>query len=135
MDKVLLAFIPLYILFILCLGMIMFRRRLRAVKAGAIPVQYFKAYGGEVPEDLKVLQNHFSNQFEVPVLFFVTCLAAVQMGAVREVTLTLALIFFVSRVVHSFIHLGHNKPLNRARAYFVGVIVLVIMWIQILLFA
>ena len=44
----------------------------KAVKNKEIKYNYFKAYKGEVPEYVAVSRQTLKNQFELPVLFYVT---------------------------------------------------------------
>ena len=133
MEKIVIGFIPAYIAFITFLGVYMFRRRAGALRAGQIPAGYFKTYQGEVPRELKVIQNCFENQFQVPILFFVTCLAAVLLGVANSLMIRLGFTFFASRLWHAYIHLGSNSLRLRPLAYAMGLIVLIGMWAVILI--
>lgn len=132
-QNFILIFIPLYMTYILLIGLYMFRTRVRAVKAGQIHGQFFKSYQGSQPEYLQICQNHFNNQFQVPLLFIATCLAMAVMNKSTFLILFLASAFFVSRIAHTFIHLGSNKVLLRARVYFFGYFVLIAMWVVALI--
>jgi len=134
MDKYLLSLLPLYICFIVYLGVLMFKKRVLAIKNGDLNMNYFKSLQGEAPHNLKIIQNNFENQFQVPVLFFATCIAAVVLKSVTIFTLTLGCLFFISRLIHSYIHLGSNNLRKRGLAYFTGIILILVMWVQILLF-
>ena len=132
MTKYLLSLVAIYILYIALLGVMMFRRRKKAIIDGRIRVSYFKSYQEEFPYDLKVIQNHFENQFQVPVLFFITVLAIIQVKAESFVTVSLGTLFVLSRLLHSYIHLGRNNVIQRAFVFFSGVIILLLTWIFIL---
>ena len=43
-----------------------------------------------------------------------------------------AAVFVIARAVHVFIHLGGNKVMNRAYAYFVSVGAVLAMWILLM---
>lgn len=131
-EKLFLCLIPIYILYIVFLGLLMFRRRMSALRSKAIPFEYLKTYQTQAPESLRVVQNHFTNQFEVPILFFITCLAAVILKAATPLTFTLGCLFILSRMWHSFIHLGSNHLSSRASVYFAGILLILAMWIVIL---
>ena len=51
--------------------------------------------------------DNFKNQFEVPVLFYVVCLAVVALGLTPgPFTLGVAWAFIVLRILHAFVQLG-----------------------------
>lgn len=116
------------------LTFVIFRTRVRAVKSGEIDFRYFKAYQGEIPERLVVVGRHFDNQFQLPVLFYVACLAHMNVGVTNTITLVLAVLFVVARLAHTYVHLGHNKPLVRAKVYFVGWLINMLLWFQLCYF-
>ena len=132
MEKWVIGLIPAYFVFMTGIGFSMFFRRVHAVKTGEIRLGFFKTNAGDEPERLRVLRNHFSSQFEVPLVFFITCLAAVQLKAADMTTFIIGCIYIASRIVHSYIHLGSNKITRRAAAFMFGFIVLWAMWIHIL---
>lgn len=68
--------------------------------------------------------DNFSNQFELPVLFYVLCLALYVTGRVDMFYLAFAWAFVVLRVAHSAVHVLYNRVLHRFLAYFAGGIVL-----------
>lgn len=110
----------------------MFWTRVKAVKGGQMPATYFKTYSrGEATEDVILAARHFSNLFEIPVLFFAACLAAMMIPVLGISFEILAWSFVVLRYVHSFIHLGPNKLFWRMRAYGLSVLVVLMMWIHI----
>ena len=131
-TKIFLSLIPIYVVYVTFLGMLMFRRRLLALRSKQISAGYFKAYQDEAPYELKVIQNHFSNQFEVPVVFFITCVAAVILNAADILTYVLGCLFILSRFCHSYIHLGKNELRLRAGVYFSGILLIIAMWVRIL---
>lgn len=111
----------------------MFRERKKAVISGVISKKYFRAQIGEPPpENLVVIGRHYDNQFQVPVLFFITCLTLMQLGVESVLSLSLAWIFVFSRMIHSFILLGKNHILNRVTAFGLGWLALILLWLQIL---
>ncbi len=49
----------------------LFRRRMRAVRAGKVSTRYFRIYQGEVePEEAAKAARHLLNLFEAPTLFY-----------------------------------------------------------------
>lgn len=134
MDNLLLSLIPVYICYILFIAVLMFQRRVRAYNGKKVDHKYFKAYQGEViPYDLQIIQNHFSNQFEIPVLFLITCLAFVALKASSTLTICLGVAFIISRIWHSTIHLGKNDVRVRLVSYLIGFIIILCMWTELML--
>jgi hypothetical protein len=84
------------------------------------------------PVDATKAANNFSNQFEIPVLFYVVSLFALVTKSVDAWMLGFAGLFVVARAVHASIHLGGNVVMNRAYAYFVSVGAVLGMWILLM---
>jgi hypothetical protein len=113
----------------------LFRRRVRAVRDGLINTSYFRIYqdqGVPEPESAAKAARHFSNLFEAPTLFYVACLAAMitQRGGIT--LLILAWCYVVARIAHAAIHLGPNKLRWRIRAYFASWVILMAMWVDLI---
>lgn len=133
MDKALFSLVFAYYLYTIGILFYAFKQRKKAFTRGDVDRDYFKNYISAGTEELTVLQNHFNNQFQIPVFFFITCIVAKLFNTINEITLILALLFILSRLHHSYIHLTHNHVLKRARSYFIGIIILSLMWVQILM--
>lgn len=115
---------------------VMFRRRVNAVRTGQVKMAHFKTFSvGEAPDDVLKASRHFTNLFEVPVLFYVACVVGMILPVQSTLFLTLAWLFVVARVVHAAIHLTRNKVLHRMSAFFSSVVLMVLMWITILVTA
>jgi hypothetical protein len=110
----------------------LFRRRVRAVREGTVPMRYFGIFQGAVePEATAKAARHFSNLFEAPTLFYAGCLAAMVTRDAGMAVQVLAWIYVAARVAHAIIHLGGNRIGHRVRAYFVGWLALAGLWIQL----
>jgi hypothetical protein len=110
----------------------LFRRRVRAVRQGAVSIGYFGIFqGGSEPEASAKAARHFSNLFEAPTLFYAGCLAAMLTHDVGIAVQILAWAYVAARVVHAIIHLGGNRIGHRMRIYFVGWLALTALWIQV----
>ncbi len=70
----------------------------------------------------------FSNQFELPVLFYVICAFALVTRMVDVWMLGLASAFVLSRIAHAVVHIGPNIVMWRFVAYGCGLVCLVGMW-------
>ena len=131
LDKILIFIVSGYYFYIVGIGVYIFLTRKKAVEKKEVSFSHFKSYTGETTEYLTVVQNHYSNQFQMPVLFMIVCLLSLQQHSVNALTIVLASLFFISRVVHSYIHLGSNNILNRAKSYFFGVFMIAFMFLQL----
>jgi len=72
--------------------------------------------------------DNFRNLFELPVLFYVAVLVVAQAGLVSPLTVGLAWLFVLLRVLHSWIHCTYNKVMHRFQAYVAGGVALWILW-------
>jgi hypothetical protein len=71
----------------------------------------------------------FSNQFELPILFYVLTILEVITRHADLIFVILAWIFVVSRWAHALIHVTNNNVRVRGGFYGIGAIILVIMWV------
>ncbi len=133
MESTLLAIMAFYYAFILGLGLYMFVKRFQAVKNKRMRGGYFKLYEGDVPEDIARIGNNFNNQFQLPVIFLVTCVTALYFQAVGPYFVATAATFVLSRLLHSYIHININVVLMRAGVFFAGAFLVLALWIMILI--
>lgn len=113
------------------LGIVFFRRR-RAFVDGTVRPADVAVSTERYPEPARLAAANYANQFEAPVLFFALIMIAMEVGAVGTLMAVLAWLFVLSRVVHTFIHIGPNQLHTRAIVFSVGIACLVCMWIGIL---
>jgi len=73
--------------------------------------------------------NCFSNQFEIPVLFYVLIALALPLRHADLVIVLLSWVFVVTRFVHAGIFVSSNDLGQRSMAWFAGVLVLLAMWL------
>jgi hypothetical protein len=102
------------------------RRRLAVTRDGA-KIRQFKVRTEE-PSASVTAANNLMNQFELPVLFHVVCLALFVTNGVSFVAVLLAWVFVALRYFHAYIHVTSNNLRIRSLAFAVGFIVLVLMW-------
>ncbi len=72
--------------------------------------------------------DNFRNLLELPMLFYLALVVAFLTAQVNALTLSLAWTFFLSRVVHSYIHCTYNRVRDRFYAYFAGTVALWLFW-------
>lgn len=107
--------------------LVMGYRRRRALYAREVRLKDIALSGEAWPAGARQAANNFSNQFEVPVLFYALVLTAIVSGVTGWFTLALAWAFVASRVAHSLIHVTSNDLRLRSGIFFVGCIILMVL--------
>ncbi|TPK74706.1 hypothetical protein FJ930_06755 [Mesorhizobium sp. B2-4-15] len=117
-----------HVLLIYIVYAVLGRRRYFAVRSGEAKAGQYKARSTEPVSSVTVASN-LINQFELPVLFYVLCLALHLTNGVNYLTLALMWIFVLTRYVHAWIHLTSNSLRLRNRSFVLGAVVLLLGWI------
>jgi hypothetical protein len=73
--------------------------------------------------------DNFRNLFEVPVLFYLLCVALVMTGSSTAGFVAAAWAYVGLRAVHSLIHVTYNRVVHRFLAYVASTLLLFGMWI------
>jgi hypothetical protein len=108
-------------------------QRFAAVRSEQVDASFYKAYPeGVEPESLRVVSRHFSNLFEMPVLFYVVALMIYVTQQTTGFLVACAWLYVLLRCAHSYIHLGRNELIPRFVAYFASAFVLAILWVTLL---
>lgn len=81
-----------------------------------------------VPDRVRLPTRNLANLFEMPVLFYVLCLALFVSGHVTPLQVTLAWIFVGLRTAHSIVHISINNVPLRLVAFAASSVTLTIMW-------
>lgn len=102
-------------------------RRREAVLNGAVRPDNFKTRASEPDVSASVSAN-LMNQFELPILFHVVCLALFVTNGVSYVAVLLAWLFVALRYVHAFVHVTSNDLRVRSPVFAAGFLVLVVLW-------
>lgn len=72
--------------------------------------------------------DNFRNLFEVPVLFYVWCVAVAMTGIATAGLVVAAWVFVGLRALHSLIHVTYNRVLHRFLVYFASTVLMFAMW-------
>jgi hypothetical protein len=96
--------------------------KVAAVAAGGVDRQKTALHPDAWPDSVIKVNNNLRNQFEAPVLFYVVTIILFVLGAVNPVTLGLAWLFVLSRLVHAYIHTGSNIVKHRLRVFTLGLV-------------
>lgn len=107
-------------------------RRMGAVKNGTAKAQDFKIPIIEPGPSATAIRS-LSNQFELPVLFYVVCILLSLVNGVNTLTLLLAWIFVLTRVFHAFVHVTSNRLRLRRPAFIAGLLVNLVLWVALAL--
>ncbi len=103
--------------------------RVSGALRGRISSEYLRVGEGVRPADKIVdIHHHFSNQFEVPVLFYLGCIAALVTESVDSTSVTLAWSFVGLRVIHTAIVLVKNDPRVRVGPYVLSAVAVWGIW-------
>lgn len=115
-------------------GCIAIKRRLGCVKKGELDAKYFRLMSGfEVPDSVTKSTRNFNNQFEVPLLFYVVGVLVVALNIESTVSIILAWLFVTFRYAHAYIHLTYNKIIHRLAAYWIALMCVLGLWINLLI--
>jgi len=107
--------------------------RFAAIRRGDVSIRYYRLYNeGEQTPRLQAIGRHAQNHFEIPPLFYIAVLFLYVTGSVTPLAVALAWLYFASRCVHTFIHLGSNNVTHRFVAFVAGGLILAGLWILLL---
>ena len=117
------------VLLTVIVGGVMFRRRVREMRARKIHPQAVAtaALMATQLDDTGPADN-FRNLFETPVLFYAAVLTVYAAALTSLPLVVLAWLYVALRVVHSAIHCTYNKVMHRFRAYGASLFVLWAIW-------
>jgi hypothetical protein len=122
--------LPLFVQVVLtvALGMLLAVRRRRALAAGT-RWQDIALREPNWPNDSIAANNAFTNQFEMPVLFYVLTILALITKQADFLFVVMAWIFVAMRVLQAGVFVTSNHVPTRGIFFGIGVIVLILMWL------
>jgi hypothetical protein len=103
--------------------------RARDFESGAVRPDTIALREPNWPKRTMQLGNAFSNQFELPVLFYVLTILEYVTHLAGIVFVVLAWVFVLFRVLHAGVHVTNNVVRLRGALYGMGGLVLAIMWV------
>ena len=123
--------LPVFVLVGLTLFLMMWMvtARTKAVKARETTLKDIAAGQPKYPGRAAQIGNCFSNQFEVPLLFYILIALALQLRRADLVIVMMSWVFVVTRFVHAGIFVTSNNIQQRSLAWFAGALVVLAMWI------
>ncbi len=103
--------------------------RIGGSRRGAISPEYLRLGSGPEPSaDIVAVHRHFSNFFEVPVLFYAVCIALFVTRTVDGLALSLAWFFVLARFIQAALVLTTNRPKQRVFPYVLGSLAVFGLW-------
>ncbi len=133
MDSFLLIIMYAYFVYMNFLMFHMFKARKKAVTRKEINASHFRCFQGDTTERLATIGNHFNNQFQMPIIFWIVCAIALSLNTVSYLTIVLAITFFISRLIHSYIFLTKNNVLRRAMFFAIGILCINALFLEIII--
>jgi hypothetical protein len=120
-------FVEVLLTFALMLGM-MFHRTV-ALRRGETRFEKIALREPNWPVRATQFANAFSNQFELPVLFYVLTILAMITRHADLLFVMMAWIFVLFRVLQAVVHVTNNRVELRGGFFGIGALVLAIMWL------
>src|SRR3954454_5276081 len=121
------VFVQVALTFALLLGMVVWRRQ--ALVSGETKIRDIALREPTWPNRATQVANCYSNQFELPVLFYVLIALALPLRHADLFIVLMSWVFVVTRFAHAGIFVTSNNMQQRSLAWFAGVLVLLAMWI------
>jgi hypothetical protein len=123
--------LPVFVLvgltFFLLFGMAVSRGR--AISGGVVKPRDVTSRQPNWPARVAQVGDCFSNQFELPVLFYVLIAIALPIRHADLIIVMLSWVFVVTRFAHAGIFVTSNDLRTRSLAWFAGALVLLAMWV------
>jgi hypothetical protein len=122
--------LPLFLEVILTFGLLFWMAPLRTrdFASGAVRPEDIALREPKWSKRTMQVANAFSNQFELPVLFYVLTILAYVTHLAGLVFVVLAWIFVLCRYLQAYVHVTSNIVRLRGSFFIVSAIVLAIMW-------
>jgi len=121
---------PLFVEVVLTFALMLWMARLRQgnYSSGAVKPQDIALGESKWPARTTQAAHSFSNQFELPVLFYVLTILALVTKQAGVVFVILAWVFVICRLAQAYVHITSNVVRLRGVFFIIGAIVLMVMW-------
>ena len=123
--------LPVFVLVGLTFGLLLWMAgaRREALVGGEAKIKDIVLGQPNWPARATQIANCFSNQFEMPLLFYVLIALALPLRHADLVIVMLSWVFVVTRFAHAGIFVTSNDLRQRSLVWFAGVLVLFAMWL------
>lgn len=109
--------------------LLMGKRRIGAVQARRVhPREFALGESAAVPADVTIVNRHYMNLLEAPLLFYAVSLVFYVTASADAVALALAWTYVALRLAHSAVHLGANRLVHRLATFGSSNLVLMGLW-------
>jgi hypothetical protein len=121
---------PLFVEVFLTFALLFWAGALRSgnLRAGTVKPEEIGLRELNWPQRTAQVSNAYSNQTELPTLFYVLTIFAYFTHRAGTVFVVLAWVFIAFRVLHAIVHVTSNNPNLRGMLFGFGSVVLAIMW-------
>lgn len=106
------------------------KARVKSVKDGKASPEDFSVVTNE-SDETAIYSRAVLNQFELPVLFYVIVLSGMAVGVSSWLTVVLAFLFVISRIVHAREMIGENRVMKRRGMFFNTMRVFILLLIEL----
>ena len=123
--------LPVFVLVGLAFALLLWMASARSRALTAREVSFRDIASGQATWPARAAQvgDCFSNQFELPLLFYTLIALALPLRHADLVVVLLSWVFVVTRFVHAGIFVTSNNIQQRSLAWLAGVLVLFAMWV------
>jgi hypothetical protein len=123
--------LPLFVEVILTFALLFWAGKLRNgdLRAGTVRPEDIGLRELNWPKRTTQVSNAYSNQTELPTLFYILTILAYFSHHAGLLFVVLAWVFVVFRLLHAYVHVTHNVPNLRGALFGLGSTVLAIMWL------
>ena len=101
----------------------------RALQRGEVDEDRRALFDDAWPDSVLKINNCIRNQFDIPVLFYVSIFILWSLGAVNVFVHVASWLFVATRIVHAYIHTGSNYVPLRRSVFSIGVLILLVLTI------
>jgi hypothetical protein len=81
------------------------------------------------PRPVQQINNSYTSQFELPVLFYVLTILAIITKHADILFVVMAWLFVLARLAHAYVHVTSNNLNMRGPVFGIGALVLALMWL------
>ncbi len=120
------AFMHVALVYVVALRMGIAKRR--GIKSG-VKLADIALDNTRWPDDTRKIANNYSNQFELPVLFYAILPLLLLLVKADWLQVALAWVFVAGRILHSIVHTGSNDIPRRGAAFLISFGAVALMWL------
>lgn len=122
--------LPLFVEVILTFALLFWAGALRSgdLRSGAVKPDDIRLRELNWPSRTAQVSNSYSNQTELPTLFYIVTVLSYFTRHAGVLFVVLAWAFVILRLLHAYVHVTSNIPSLRGMLFGLGSLVLAIMW-------